>query len=512
MTGYQLKITIEGSHPPIWRRVLIPCGISFADLDRIIEEIFGWKHEHLYKFYFPDLRQSVTWNPMEDSAQTENSVEDGIDDFLEVGSKFFYTYDFGDDWRHVITVEKCVEYGEHFPKVIKFSGPNMIEDCGGIYGFYHFIDEAEPFDMDAVNKKMSRWDFTPTEDIRLWDEEFMREHIPPIPSLSDVFLQYRREDLTAIAKCFGFSGYSKLRKAELAEWLKERMLEQEFMEQVIRMAGAYELEYFQEAVEHQGIMADAARVAASLFLSSYGAMSVYSEFYQIPLDVQEQYRKICTPEFFKAQKKRASLQVLFEGAVYLYGVVTLERLRELYERCEGERIPVRDLKRALREFVQEDDAYFFDGSLLMDGNLVEEGIYLFLLEDQKQFEPYMPQSREELYGYGEFQVQTPDENTEFFLLWLKRELNLSEYQASAMFCQMQDIVRMNCGWDEVESLLDMINIPISIRKKRKLAEQLAVFERYIRKWELAGHMQAELEPQRKKADVVDFTARNRGKS
>ena len=41
MTGYQLKITIEGSHPPIWRRILIPAGISFEDLDRIIEEIFG---------------------------------------------------------------------------------------------------------------------------------------------------------------------------------------------------------------------------------------------------------------------------------------------------------------------------------------------------------------------------------------------------------------------------------------------------------------------------------------
>ena len=61
MAGYQLKITIEGSHPPIWRRVLIPDGISFADLDRVIEEIFGWEHAHLYEFYFPDFQVNISF-------------------------------------------------------------------------------------------------------------------------------------------------------------------------------------------------------------------------------------------------------------------------------------------------------------------------------------------------------------------------------------------------------------------------------------------------------------------
>lgn len=509
MAGYQLKITIEGSHPPIWRRVLIPDGISFADLDRVIEEIFGWEHAHLYEFYFPDFQERVTWDPTGESLADDISVEDGIDEFLEVGSKFIYTYDFGDDWRHIITVEKLVEYEERFPQVIKFKGPNMIEDCGGIYGFYNFIDKAEPFDMDAVNEKMSRWSLDQAEEGSMWDEEELREYMDPVESLSDVFIQYKKEDLTMIARSLGFSGYSKLKKAELAVWLKDRMLDRSFMERVISRASAEDLEFFQQAVDRQGVVAEPVRIAGSLFLSAYGAMNVYSGFYQVPLDVQEQYRKICTPEVFEAQKKRANLELLFEGAVYLYGVVSVERLRELYERCEGEKIPVQDLTRALREFADEDDLYCFDGSFLMDGDLEEEGMYLFLLEEQKQYEPYMPQSREELYGYGEFQVQAPDENTEFFLLWLKRELNLSGYQASALFCQMQDCIRMNCDWDEVETQLGMMNIQISAKKKRRLAKQMDVFERYIRKWDLAGHTQAELEPQRKKADVVDFGTRKK---
>lgn len=509
MAGYQLKITIEGSHPPIWRRVWIPDRISFEDLDRVIEEIFGWEHAHLYDFYFPDLQKRVTCDPAGEGTEEESSVKDGIDDFLEVGGKFIYTYDFGDDWRHIIAVEKLVEYEERFPQVIQFKGPNMIEDCGGIYGFYNFIDEAEPFDMDAVNKKMRRWNFDQTEEDAVWDEDTLREYINPVASLSDVFLQYRKEDLTGIARGFGFSGYSKLNKAKLVEWLKDKMLDGDFMERVLKTVSADDLEFFHQAVDNQGVITYADRIAGSLFLCAYGAMNLYTGFYQVPLDVQEKYRQICTPEVLEAQKKRANLGRLFEGAVYLYGAVTLERLRMLYERCEGEKIPVRDLTRALREFTEENDSYRFDGSYLMDGDLEEEGMYLFLLEDQKQYEPYMPQSREELYEYGEFQVQVPNENTDFFLLWLKRELNLSEYQASALFCQMQDIVRMNCDWDEVESLLDMANIQISAKKKRRLAEQLEVFGRYIRKWELAGHTQAELEPERKKADVVDFSTRKK---
>ena len=36
MKGYQLKITIKGSSPPIWRRVIVPEKISFEDLDNVI--------------------------------------------------------------------------------------------------------------------------------------------------------------------------------------------------------------------------------------------------------------------------------------------------------------------------------------------------------------------------------------------------------------------------------------------------------------------------------------------
>ncbi|HIZ74602.1 MAG TPA: plasmid pRiA4b ORF-3 family protein, partial [Candidatus Mediterraneibacter stercoravium] len=41
------KIPIKGSHPPIWRRCIIPAGITFSQLAVLLNEIMGWKGYHL---------------------------------------------------------------------------------------------------------------------------------------------------------------------------------------------------------------------------------------------------------------------------------------------------------------------------------------------------------------------------------------------------------------------------------------------------------------------------------
>ena len=52
MGAYQFKIVIKGSKPPIWRRVLVPQGITFEQLHQIIQAVFCWSDYHLYEFEF----------------------------------------------------------------------------------------------------------------------------------------------------------------------------------------------------------------------------------------------------------------------------------------------------------------------------------------------------------------------------------------------------------------------------------------------------------------------------
>ncbi|MDO4677688.1 MAG: plasmid pRiA4b ORF-3 family protein, partial [Eubacteriales bacterium] len=50
MKAYQLKIQIKNSHPPIWRRLIVPAGLSFSQLAVILNEAMGWCGYHLFCF------------------------------------------------------------------------------------------------------------------------------------------------------------------------------------------------------------------------------------------------------------------------------------------------------------------------------------------------------------------------------------------------------------------------------------------------------------------------------
>ena len=39
----QLKITLQGLRPAIWRRVAVPANATFTGLHRVIQEAMGWE-------------------------------------------------------------------------------------------------------------------------------------------------------------------------------------------------------------------------------------------------------------------------------------------------------------------------------------------------------------------------------------------------------------------------------------------------------------------------------------
>lgn len=106
MAGYILKITLENTHPPVWRRVIVPEDLTFASLHEVIRRAFGWEDDHLHDFRTND--NSVCIAPEEDGDADFQYDEQKtrVNEFLENFKWLRYTYDFGDDWRHKIVLEK----------------------------------------------------------------------------------------------------------------------------------------------------------------------------------------------------------------------------------------------------------------------------------------------------------------------------------------------------------------------------------------------------------------------
>ena len=47
---YQLRLTLQETDPPVWRRLLVPSNVSLAKLHKIIQRAMGWSDSHLHQF------------------------------------------------------------------------------------------------------------------------------------------------------------------------------------------------------------------------------------------------------------------------------------------------------------------------------------------------------------------------------------------------------------------------------------------------------------------------------
>lgn len=174
--AYQLKVTLAGARPPIWRRLLIEPDITFQDLHRIIQVAMGWQASHLHLFQAED--GTLIGDPAEDFDGMMNFRDEAVVPvsavLLREGQALHYEYDFGDGWEHQIVLEKItsMESGnETLPRCIKAVRRCPPEDVGGLHGFYEFLEAMEDMahpEHIAVREWCGEWfdpDFVDLEQI-----------------------------------------------------------------------------------------------------------------------------------------------------------------------------------------------------------------------------------------------------------------------------------------------------------------------------------------------------------
>ena len=153
-----LKISLSGISPPIWRRIIVTDDIFLEDLHLMIQAAMGWLNYHLHEFEINGTRFAPP-DPEDDlfGYESVDSTSKRLRDvFLLDGTKFHYTYDFGDNWEHIITVEKIeparpdIEY----PICIKGKRNAPPEDCGGTPGYYNLLEIlADPLNQEYSEMK-----------------------------------------------------------------------------------------------------------------------------------------------------------------------------------------------------------------------------------------------------------------------------------------------------------------------------------------------------------------------
>ena len=155
----RLRISLDDIKPAIWRQVEVPLTATLKALHDVIQAAFTWEDYQLYLFEIGEDRYGIPdpeWDGLrpiraEKGMRLATLVEHGI-------SAFGYTYDFGDDWRHSITVETVEAAAPNiaYPRFLAGARRAPPEDVGGVGGFGEFL-HAVTRPRHREHKAMLAW-------------------------------------------------------------------------------------------------------------------------------------------------------------------------------------------------------------------------------------------------------------------------------------------------------------------------------------------------------------------
>jgi hypothetical protein len=141
--AYQLYIELEESNPTVWRRVAVPETYTLNKLHLVLQAAFGWENNHLFEFR-PSAGKGAVYgviDPRDPDPEVKDARRVKLKQVLQgEGEELLYVYDFGDNWRHRIMLEKIAADETKRPYCIDGAGACPPEDVGGIPGYEGMLE------------------------------------------------------------------------------------------------------------------------------------------------------------------------------------------------------------------------------------------------------------------------------------------------------------------------------------------------------------------------------------
>jgi hypothetical protein len=157
------RLNLNGIRPLIWRRVLVPEHATFHELHLIIQEAMGWEQAHLYEFDLKNVLVGIPddWDSFHFGKEQLDARRIPLQQLLtKEKPKFQYIYDFGDYWRHTITIEKIETPPKPLERAVCLKGKRACppEDCG-VYGYLELLEPAANKDSFMDPELLERLDW-----------------------------------------------------------------------------------------------------------------------------------------------------------------------------------------------------------------------------------------------------------------------------------------------------------------------------------------------------------------
>jgi hypothetical protein len=157
VTTLQLKVQLRDVTPSVWRRLLVPADTLLSRLADVLIATMGWNGTHLHCFYVGGTRYGPDDATLPDMDEIDESTVT-LGEALGTETRFSFEYDFGDDWRHRIDVERTFDADLGLSLPVCVAGKNACppDDCRGPAG-YELLLEAVSDSAHEEHAAMTEW-------------------------------------------------------------------------------------------------------------------------------------------------------------------------------------------------------------------------------------------------------------------------------------------------------------------------------------------------------------------
>jgi len=139
VTAYRVKVTLRDVKPPVWRRLVLPGLWHLGKVHAAVQASMGWSGGHLHEFTSGGQRWGQPdpgWDFADAVLREERTRLHEV--VHAAGDQLAYTYDFGDDWRHVLVVEELLA-PQRSATCLAGKGACPPDDCGGPWGYQNLL-------------------------------------------------------------------------------------------------------------------------------------------------------------------------------------------------------------------------------------------------------------------------------------------------------------------------------------------------------------------------------------
>lgn len=474
MKKYQIKVVEKNTKPPVWRRCLVPSGITFSQLAVILEIIAETKVSEQYEFEFYQAGiQLREWREGENAVRRYNfdywcSSDTYVDDLM--GQEAWFTFRTGKEKEYRVTIEKCVTDEEPYPRILKQkespdSGSWMdVEKANQelrgqfqvTYGDpdYRTFGELKQemktgsFGLRGAEKPVSRAERNEksTETKLREFADLLQKHLAENrntldryarnPEMTAILSSWTKEELKNLAEDLELKGYHSLKKDILVGKIKEELSKPSVMERQMLMFSDEEIAAFESVLKTTGYYP--VRKDLELLEGFYNLayVGIYNDnFAAVPNEVKKVYKKVNTPKFRKKRKTAFWMIRCLTMVIFLYVLAPISVIKEMLVKCLGECIGEEEFREIFTLIPDYLNPCVIRGEWVIYKEVLPQGLYNKIKESQEDLEYYIPE-QEEILDYTEHGYPSMDACCRKVKEFLGKRMKIENEFVEELMCEL----------------------------------------------------------------------------